>query len=159
MRRTVAAIVRTKMPSDDEFQRWTQEISPAIREIQDHLNDGQYSGSFDHTTTNTAAFETIWTSDTMPANGLWAVEVKTRGIAADGSSAFYWTLANYKRASAGSPTIVGSVRTVAGDNEDVVGWDRQYSTSGNTLLFQVKGDATRVVSWTSRISVLEIVPG
>ncbi len=157
MRRTVPSVLRERPPKGSDFTTWAQEVIPAVRELQSRANAG-YSGDFTYTTTNTAAFETAWTSDDMPGDGVWRVEVEAQAVADDGSGAFYCRRAQYKRVASGVATIVGAVSTIGTDTEDVAGWDVQFSTSTNALLFQVKGDATRVVEWTVTVNVKEKVP-
>ena len=157
MRRTVSSILRSRPPRQEDLVKWAQEAIPAVVELQ-ALQNGEYRGTFTYTTTNTAAFETAWTSDDLPSDGNWWVEVCAQAIADDGSGAFYWRYANYKRSSSGVATAIASTRTLGTDQEDDAAWDVQFDTSTNAIVFQVKGDATRIVEWTVRVRVTEVVP-
>lgn len=147
MRQTVALLIGAKAPAEEQVQRWTLDAVPAIRELQSRLND-QYFGKFTLTTTNTAVFTTVWTSDNLPADGTWRVilEVQARSTT-DGSAAFYWLASVWKRVGSGAATQVGATVSVVPAFEDVAGWDVQIVASTNAVVAQVQGDVTRVVSW------------
>jgi len=156
MRRTVAAILGTRAPnSPDAAVEWAKRAAIAIDEIQRRAND-EYRGVFTHTTTNTATFETAWTSDSLPENSASAVDAEIIALATDGSAARYRIAGLFKRAT-GTASQVGATAAVVPAIEDVAGWAVQFSTSGNSALVQVQGDAARVVGWTVYVTVRELV--
>jgi hypothetical protein len=149
------AIVRSKIPKEDELTRWTQEAAPAIRELQEQANR-EYSGRFTHTTTLTAAFETAWTSDDLPVDGGWRIYLEIQARATDGSTAYYEIQSVWKRSSSGVATQVGSTAAVTPSCEDVSSWDVQFLASTNGVVAQVKGDAARTVDWVIYPYVVEL---
>lgn len=156
VRRTVGSIVRTQVPKEGDLTIWTQEVIPAVRELQRRAND-EYANSFTHTTPLTSAFETAYTSDDLPPDSLWRIDAEVTAICSDGSCAVYWIRGAFKRVASAAASQVGSTASLSPAMEDVAGWDVRFSTSGNTVLAQVKGDATRTVDWTVRIYATELV--
>lgn len=156
MRRTVPSLLRDRPPKEKDLLIWAQEVIPAVKEMQS-VNNREYSAEFTHTTTLTAAFETAWTSDTVPGDASWRVFCEIQARATDGSSAWYWIYGGFKRVSSAALAQVGSTVALITPIEDVAGWDVQFTTSGNTVLAQVKGDAARTVDWWLTPYVLERV--
>lgn len=157
MRRTVPSLLRERPPKADDVQIWAQEVIPAIKELQTQRNQ-QYEADFTHTTEGTAAFETAWTSDALPGDGTWRVKAEVQAFAsADGSAAYYEIIGVFKRTASGSASQVGATAAVVSAIEDVAGWDVQFTVSGNTVLAQVKGDATRDVDWQVTVFAKELV--
>lgn len=136
--------------------RWTQDAVPAIRELQEAANR-EYSGKFTHTTTLTAAFETAWTSDDLPPDGVWRIYLEIQARATDGSVAYYELQSVWKRSAAGVATQVGSTAAVTPSCEDEPAWDVQFAASANGVAGQVKGDATRTVNWALSPYITELV--
>lgn len=114
----------------------------------------RYQATFATATTLSAAPTAIWTSDDMPRNALWDVEVQVGGIATDGSAAGYRRTGRFKRGT-GASSLIGVVATPFADSEDVAGWDVTLSASGNGVLLTVTGDVARTVSWEAFVTVKE----
>lgn len=136
--------------------RWTQDVVPAIREIQEKFN-GEYFGRFTHTTALTAAFETGWTSDDLPGDGAWRVRLEIQARSSDGSTAYYEIMSVWKRTLSGGATQVGSTAAVTPAMEDIAAWDVQFLAATNGIVGQVKGDATRTVDWVLTPYITELV--
>lgn len=149
-------MLRDKPPKDGELGIWSQEVIPAVKEMQ-AVNNREYTAEFTYTTTGTAAFETAWTSDTVPGDATWRIFCEIQGRATDGSSAFYWIYGGFGRVSSGALAQVAATAALITPIEAVAGWDVQFLVSGNTVLIQVKGDASRTVSWWVTPKVLERV--
>lgn len=146
MDNTITPPVSLRVPDDKTVVDWAQrEALPLQQAIRKKLNQ-RYFDSFDYTTTNTAAFETAWTSSAMPTGSTWEVDILVIAQATDGSSARYHFEGLFKRAS-GNASQVGSTYVIA-PIEDVAAWDADFSFSGQTVLVQVKGDVSRVVNWS-----------
>jgi len=107
------------------------------------------------TTDLTAAPTAIWTSDDMPENSTWDVEVMVLGLATDGSAAGYRRIARFKR-GAGTSSLIAAAATPVADAEDVAGWDVAVTATGNGVLIEVTGDVTRTVSWSAVVRVREL---
>lgn len=150
------SILRDRAPKQEDVGIWAQEVIPAVKEMQ-AVSNREYSAEFTHTSTLTAAFETAWTSDTVPGDASWRIYCEIQARATDGSSAWYWIYGGFARVSSGALAQVAATVALITPIEDVAGWDVQFALSGNTVLAQVKGDATRTVSWWLTPYVLERV--
>jgi hypothetical protein len=156
MRRTAPSILRERPPKQDDLLAWTQEVIPAVKELQNTAN-GEYRGVFDYTTESTAVFETAWTSDDLPGDGVWRVRAEILGFAAaDGTSACYEILGLFYRTASGVATQEGSTAHIFTAIEGDAAWDVQFATSTNAIVAQVKGDATSSVNWRVRVAVVEL---
>lgn len=68
----------------------------------------------------------------------------------DGDSAAYIRRALYRRASAGAPTLVGSIQD-GFTAEDQAGWDATLVISSNDIQLQVTGAANNNINWRFEI--------
>lgn len=74
------------------------------------------------------------------------------------NTAGYFRRYCYKRQSAGSATIVGTVDSaVLPDKEDNAAWDVTVTTSGNNVLLQVTGAAV-TIDWFAVVDVVLYTP-
>lgn len=72
------------------------------------------------------------------------------GTAGDGAS--YRIIGTYRRVSAGSATLIGSVTSVH-SAENQAGWDAALSVSGNDVLLRVTGATGNNLSWYGIVTV------
>ena len=75
------------------------------------------------------------------------------GTAGDGAS--YRILGTFRRVSAGSATLIGSL-TADHTAESQGGWDATLTVSGNDVLVRVTGAANNNVSWYGIITMQRV---
>ncbi len=153
MKNTIETPVSPRAPDEDNLLDWVKrEALPFMQESRSRQNT-RYEREFVYTTTLTAGYETAWTSPPMPTDSSWEVDVLVLGRATDGSTARYHLQGSFKRASGDASKINATM--VLTQNEDVASWDCDFGVSGQTALFQVKGDVTRTIAWTVFVQIRE----
>lgn len=130
-----------------------REVFQMVNRLRDLLAQVRQYEAF-VTTTLTAAATTIWTSDDMPANSAWDVEVVVLGLASDGSIGGYRRIARLRR-GAGVSVLMG-VSTPVPDDEDFPAWDVTLAASGNGARLRVTGDVGSTVKWSALVRLREL---
>lgn len=142
-----------ELKSEKELLDWAnREAIPLLRQLRARAND-VYHAVFELSTAASGAFATIWTSDAMPTDSAWFVEVRVIGRASAGT--------DQRTAYVARGTFYNDSGTVAQQGstssdyaeESAAGCDLRFAVSGQTVTFDVKDDGVSTYSWLAFVSV------
>lgn len=155
MKSTVTRALSERLVKDqgDVVPFLNRELFPLAREFRAALNQ-VVTQVFTLATAASAAFTTIWTSDSLPTNSSWHVAVTCTAITTAGVAQHCaYVREAYFANTAGTVAQVGATAALS-TFESAAAADVQFVVSGQTVLFQVKDDGASTFAWKARVTIL-----
>lgn len=130
-----------------------RELIPLARDMR-AAHNLEAVQQFTLSTSGTATFTSIWTSDPMPTNSTWHVRVKCSAMTTAGTAQqCAYVREAYFANTAGVVAQVGSAVSIS-SFETAAAADVQFLVSGQAIKFQVKDDGASTFAWKATVTVL-----
>jgi hypothetical protein len=142
-----------ELKTTEDLLRWAnKEAIPLLRQLRARLND-TYNAVFELSTAATGAFTSVWTSDAMPTDSAWMVEIRVIGRATAGTDqrTSYVARGTFYNDSG----VVAQQGSTSSDyvEESAAGCDFRFAVVGQTVTFDVKDDGASTFGWLAFVSV------
>ncbi|MDQ3097607.1 MAG: hypothetical protein M3Q61_05515 [Chloroflexota bacterium] len=154
MKNTIPMAVSQADVPPEEVPAWVnREARPLLKALRTSMND-DYWGVFETTTVATGVAAAIWTSDAVPTNAVWLVEVRVVGFKTGGASqraAYIRRATVYNNAG----TVGQQGVTSAEYTEESAGaCNCTLAVSGQTVVCSVTDDGTNTFEWLASVHVV-----
>lgn len=153
MKNTVSTAVTQSDIAEKRVQTWVNdEARPLLDALRTQANS-EYRTLVTLSTAATGVATTVWTSDAMPTNSAWLVEVRVVGFKASGAAQ---RVAYIRRGLFGNNAGVVSQEGATSaeyTQESAAGCDCTLSVSGQTVICQVTDDAANTYNWLCCVQV------
>lgn len=132
-----------------------KELRPLVKQIRAALNS-EYTATFKVTTPGDGAFTNVWTSDALPTNSAWLIEVRAIGFVAGSTDACGYIRRGIFYNDDGT---VAQVDTTTDEytEEANAACDVRLQVSGQTIQFDVKDDGVDPYLFVIKVNALHTV--